>query len=68
MADQENPGAPTPAGVSEDAKARFREALERNRSAAAELRADAMRRLPTELLDVAELEVPLAHLRVPETV
>ena len=45
-----------------------REALDRNRSAAADLRADAMRRLPSELLDVAELEVPLAHLRVPETV
>ena len=45
-----------------------REALERNRSAAADIRADAMRRLPSELLDVAELEVPLAHLRVPETV
>ena len=45
-----------------------REALERNRSVAADIRADAMRRLPSELLDVAELEVPLAHLRVPETV
>ena len=45
-----------------------REALERNRAAAADLRADALRSLPTELLDVAELEVPLAHLRVPETV
>ena len=45
-----------------------REALERNRPAALELRAEAMRRLPSELLDVAEFEVPLAHLRVPETV
>jgi heme-degrading monooxygenase HmoA len=45
-----------------------REELERNRSAALELRADAMRRLPSELLDVAEFDVPLAHLRVPETV
>jgi len=45
-----------------------REALERNRSAALGLRAEALRRLPSELLDVAEFEVALAHLRVPETV
>lgn len=45
-----------------------REALERNRSASLELRAQQMRRLPAEFLDVAEFEVPLAHLRVPETV
>ena len=43
-------------------------ALERNRSASLELRAETLRRLPAELLDVAEFEVPLAHLRVPETV
>ena len=33
MVDQENPGAPTPAGVSEDAKAKFREAIERKKAA-----------------------------------
>lgn len=42
--------------------------LQASRQAAAELRADVVRRLSSELLDVAELEVPLAHLRVPETV
>lgn len=45
-----------------------REALESNRPAALSLRAVAMQRLPSELLDVAEFEVALAHLRVPETV
>lgn len=45
-----------------------REALEANRSAARGLREDAVRRVPSELLDVAEFEVPMAHLRVPETV
>jgi heme-degrading monooxygenase HmoA len=44
------------------------QALERNRSASLELRAETLRRLPAEFLDVAEFEVPLAHLRVPETV
>ncbi len=33
MADQENPGAPAPAGASDDAKAKFREALERKKAA-----------------------------------
>jgi heme-degrading monooxygenase HmoA len=45
-----------------------REALESNRPAALSLRAEALSRLPSELLDVAEFEVALAHLRVPETV
>lgn len=45
-----------------------REALERNREAAMGLRVEALRRLPSELLDVAEFEVAIAHLRVPETV
>jgi heme-degrading monooxygenase HmoA len=44
------------------------EALAHNREAAMALRTEALRRLPTELLDVAEFEVALAHLRVPETV
>ena len=44
------------------------EALAASRAAAAELRADVVRRLSSELLDVAELDVALAHLRVPETV
>ena len=44
------------------------EALAESRGAAAALRADVLRRLSSELLDVAELEVALAHLRVPETV
>ncbi len=44
------------------------EALVASRQAAAELRADVMQRLSSELLDVAELDVALAHLRVPETV
>jgi len=43
-------------------------ALAATRQAAAELRADVVRRLSSELLDVAELDVALAHLRVPETV
>jgi quinol monooxygenase YgiN len=42
--------------------------LARNRQASLELRAQAMQGLPAEFLDVAEFEVPLAHLRVPETV
>ena len=44
------------------------QALEASRQGAAELRADVVRRLSSELLDVAELDVALAHLRVPETV
>lgn len=44
------------------------EALVASRSAAAELRTDVVRRLSSELLDVAELDVALAHLRLPETV
>lgn len=44
------------------------EALAASRDAAAELRADVVRRTSSELLDVAELDVALANLRVPETV
>lgn len=44
------------------------EALAASRATAAGLRADVLRRMSTELLDVAELEVAIAHLRVPETV
>ena len=44
------------------------DALEGNRQEALSLRTEALRRLPSELLDVAEFEVALAHLRVPETV
>lgn len=44
------------------------DALERNRPAALDLRSQTLQRLPAEFLDVAEFEVPLAHLRVPETV
>ena len=44
------------------------ETLAASRPAAAALRADVVRRLSSELLDVAELDVALAHLRVPETV
>ena len=44
------------------------ETLERNREAAMALRADAVRDTSSELLDVAEFDVVLAHLRVPETV
>lgn len=45
-----------------------REALVDGRGAGPALRAEALRRRPSELLAVAELEVVLAHLRVPETV
>ncbi len=44
------------------------EALVASRATAAGLRADVVRRTSSELLDVAELDVALAHLRVPETV
>lgn len=43
-------------------------ALEQNRAAAAGLRERILDRLGAELVDVAEMEVALAHLRVPETV
>ena len=45
-----------------------RDALEQSRQAAAGIRRDAVRQMAGELLDVAEFEVALAHLRVPETV
>jgi hypothetical protein len=45
-----------------------REALAASRSVAADLRAEVVRRVSSELLDVAELDVALAHLRVPATV
>ena len=45
-----------------------RDALERSRAAAATIRADAVRTIGAEVLDVAEFEVALAHLRVPERV
>jgi quinol monooxygenase YgiN len=43
-------------------------ALERSREEAADLRTAVTREMRMELLDVAEFEVALAHLRVPETV
>lgn len=45
-----------------------RHALEQNRTAAGALRERILDRLGAELVDVAEMEVALAHLRVPETV
>jgi hypothetical protein len=45
-----------------------RHALEQNQTAAAGLRERILDRLGAQLLDVAEMEVALAHLRVPETV
>jgi quinol monooxygenase YgiN len=45
-----------------------REAMEESRAAAMDLRVDATQRMAAEILDVAEFEVVLAHLRVPETV
>lgn len=44
------------------------DALAQSRLAAADLRIDATRQMSTEVLDVSEFEVALAHLRVPETV
>ena len=44
------------------------ETLAASRPVAAALRAEVVRRLSGELLDVVELDVALAHLRVPETV
>ena len=47
---------------------RSRQHLAASRELAADLRAAVLRRLSAELLEVAELDVALAHLRVPETV
>ena len=44
------------------------ESLAASRPVAAALRTEVVRRLSGELLDVVELDVALAHLRVPETV
>lgn len=44
------------------------DALAASRATAGAMRADVVRRLSSELLDVGELEVAIAHLRVPETV
>ena len=44
------------------------ETLAESRQAAAGLRADAVQGTPAEVVDVAEFDVVLAHLRVPETV
>ena len=45
-----------------------REALTESRDPAMDLRADSTMRMGAQLLDVAEFEIALAHLRVPETV
>lgn len=45
-----------------------RDALAQSRDAASELRTDSTRQMGAEIVDVAEFEVALAHLRVPETV
>jgi quinol monooxygenase YgiN len=45
-----------------------RDALDESRQPAVDLRDDTARRLSTAIVDVAEFEVALAHLRVPETV
>ncbi len=45
-----------------------RDALAESREAAGSLRTSASRQMSTEVLDVAEFEVAIAHLRVPETV
>ena len=44
------------------------DALEDSRHAATSLRTDATRRMSMDILEVAEFEVAMAHLRVPETV
>jgi heme-degrading monooxygenase HmoA len=45
-----------------------RDAMVDSREAAMDLRADSVRRMSMELLDVAEFDVAMAHLRVPERV
>ena len=45
-----------------------RDALMESQLMAGDLRMSAARQMSTEVLDVAEFEVALAHLRVPETV
>lgn len=45
-----------------------REALEQSREAARGLREEATRLIRTEIHDIAEMELVLAHLRAPETV
>jgi quinol monooxygenase YgiN len=45
-----------------------RDALERTRETAKEIRTEATRETGAQILDVAEFEVALAHLRVPEKV
>ena len=44
------------------------DAMRSTREAATDLRADISERMQSQVLDVAEFEVALAHLRVPETV
>ena len=56
-------GAAAAAIVFED-----RAALEHSRLQAGSIRTSALPRMRAELVDVAEFEVTLAHLRVPETV
>ena len=45
-----------------------REAMEGSRTAVSELRGETLGHTSSKLIDVAEMEVVLAHLRVPETV
>ncbi|AGL24151.1 hypothetical protein I917_18060 [Mycobacterium tuberculosis str. Haarlem/NITR202] len=44
------------------------DAMARNRDRASELRSRRVRELGAEVLDVAEFELAIAHLRVPELV
>jgi hypothetical protein len=44
------------------------EAMARNRDRASELRSRRVRELGAEVIDVAEFELAIAHLRVPELV